>query len=104
MSKAFDDANDCAEGDNAQEALVLDDFDDLVFCVLGLGLVVHATFFRVLDGGLGSFGVTLGCGLRIEGVAMEEVLGSSAVDGCFLIRWTHVGDGAQELDGCEHIR
>lgn len=71
MRKALDDADDGAEANDAEEALVLNDLGDLIFGVLSLGLVVDAAFFDVLGGGLGGFGVAFGRGARVKGVAME---------------------------------
>lgn len=71
VREAFDDANDGAHANDAEETLVLDDLGDLVFCLLRLGLVVHATLLDFLRGGFGSFGVALGSGAGIEGVAVE---------------------------------
>jgi hypothetical protein len=74
VRKAFDDANNGAESDDAEETLVLDDLEDVILCLLGLGLEVHTFFLHVLGGGLDGFEVALGGCLRVEGVAVEEVL------------------------------
>lgn len=74
VREALDDADDGAEANDAEEALVLNDPGDLVFGFLCLGLVVDAAFFDVLGGGLGGFGVAFGSSARVEGVAMEQIL------------------------------
>ena len=74
MSEALQEAHDGAKGQHSQEALVLECLDDLIFRLLGLGLVIDTAFLDVLSGGLGALGVTFGCSGG-EGIAMEEVLG-----------------------------
>jgi hypothetical protein len=103
VRETLDDADDGADSNGGQEALVLDNLCNLVFSVLGLSLVVNFAIFDVLGGRLGGFGVALGRGRVVEGVAVEEILESVSLLFRAMVKFAHVGDGTKELDGGEHI-
>jgi hypothetical protein len=62
VSEALEDAHNGAEGDDAEEAAVGCNLDDLVLGFFGFGLVVDLVVLDVLGGRFHSFGVGLGCG------------------------------------------
>jgi hypothetical protein len=62
VSKALEDADDRAESEDAEEAAVGGDLDDLILCFLGFGFVVDLVILDVLGGRFHGFGVRFGCG------------------------------------------
>ena len=87
MSESFDYSDHGTNSQGCQEALVLEGLDDIVFGVLGFGLVVDFVLFDVLGGGLDFLDVVFGRIVTVA-VAGEHV----------------VGDGAKKLDWGEHVR
>ena len=87
MSESFDDTDHGTDSQGCEEALVLEGLDDIVFGVLGFGLVVDFVLFDVLGGGLDFLDVVFGRIVTVA-VASEHV----------------VGDRAKKLDWGEHVR